>query len=113
MTGSRLSGLTPYVERLLDDDYIQEQIGEAFTSLRRGSRRAKGHSPKAALKDRRLRSQLRDAAGSLIAAARALKTPPRPKRQRLRRGLVVGAAVGATAFIWQRFTPNSTGELDG
>jgi hypothetical protein len=113
MRGNRRSRLTPYIVRLLDDEYIQDQIGEAFTSLRRGSRRAKGQSPTEALKDRRLRSQLQEAAGSLTAAARTLQAPQQPKRHLFRRRLVLGAAVGAAVFVWQRFTPNSTGESNG
>ena len=113
MNGDGLSRLTPYVGQLLDDDYLQEQIGDAFTSLRRGARRAKGQSPKAALKDRRLRRQLRDAAAALTAAARAVKAPQRPQRHLLRRGLVVASAAGTAVFVWKRFTPTSTGETNG
>ena len=38
----QISRITPYLERLLLDDYIQEQLGDAVIGLRRSSRRAKG-----------------------------------------------------------------------
>ena len=59
----QISRVTPYLERLLRDDYIQEQLGDAITGLRRSSQRAKGRGATEALKDRRLRDQLSAAAG--------------------------------------------------
>lgn len=98
----RLSRITPYVARLLEDEYIQEQFGEALNGVRRSSRRAKGRSASEALTDRRLRAQLQDAAGSLFDAVRALHEPPPAERHRLRRGLLLTTAAGAAAFAWQR-----------
>lgn len=100
----QLSRVTPYVQRLLQDQYIQDQIGEAITGLRRSTRRAKGRRASDALKDRRLRTQLRNAAGSLTAAARALRQPEPPKRHRLTGGLLLAgaAAVGGAAWAGQR-----------
>jgi hypothetical protein len=98
----RLSRITPYVARLLEDEYVQEQFSEALTGLRRSSRRAKGRSASEALGDRRLRAQLRDAAGSMTEAVRALKQPPPAERHLLRRGLVLTMAAGAAALAWQR-----------
>ena len=46
----QISRITPYLERLLRDEYIQEQLGDAVTGLRRGSRRAKGRGATEALK---------------------------------------------------------------
>lgn len=109
----QLSRVTPYVRRLLQDEYIHEQIGDAITGLRRSSRRAKGRRPSQALKDRRLRSQLGGAAGSLTRAARALGQPAPPKRRRMRGGtrLAAGAAAavaGGAAWAWRRRSATST-----
>jgi hypothetical protein len=105
----QMSRITPYLERLLRDDYIQEQLGDAVTGLRRSSRRAKARGATEALKDRRLRNQLGAAARSLTAAVRALTQPEPPKRHWLRRALLLAAAAaGAAALGLQRSTRNST-----
>jgi hypothetical protein len=99
MSGNvQLSRITPYVQRLLQDEYVQDQIGQAITELRRSGRRANGRGATEALKDRRLRQQLSGAAGSLTNAARALRQPEPPKRHLVRRGLLLGAAVGGVAW---------------
>jgi hypothetical protein len=105
----QLSRVKPYLGRLLEDEYIQDQIGQALTELRRSSRRAKGRSASEALADRRLRGQLRNAADSLTEALRALSEPP-AKRHAVRRTLLVTAAAGGAAFAWQN---RSTGEETG
>ena len=105
----QISRITPYLERLLRDDYIQEQLADAVTGLRRSSRRAKGRGATQALKDRRLRDQLRVAVGSLTEAVRALRQPEPPKRHWLRRALLLAAVGGGATFAWrQRMTSNST-----
>jgi hypothetical protein len=104
----QISRITPYLERLLNDDYIHDQLGDAVTGLRRSRRRAKGQAAAEALKDRRLRKQLGGAAGSLFAAGRALKEPEPPKRHWLRNALVIVAAGVGAALVWQRTTDNPT-----
>jgi hypothetical protein len=102
----QLSRFAPYIGRLLEDEYIQEEISQAITSLRRGSRRARGRSASEAIKDRRLRAQLRDAASSLTQASRALNAPP-PKRHRFRRALLLTAALTAVVLAWQQRAKNN------
>jgi hypothetical protein len=97
----QLSRLTPYARRLLEDEYIQAELGAALTELRRSSRRAKGRSASAALNDRRLRGQLRDAAGSLGHVVRALQDPP-AKRHPIRRALLLTVAAGGAVLAWQQ-----------
>jgi hypothetical protein len=104
----QISRITPYLERLLRDEYIQEQLGDAVTGLRRSSRRAKGRGASEALKDRRLRNQLSAAAGSLTEAARALRRPEPPKHHWIRRSLLLATAGAGVALAWQRTTRNST-----
>jgi hypothetical protein len=100
-TTDQLSRLTPYVRRLLEDDYIQDELGAVLAELRRSSRRAKGRSASAALNDRRLRGQLRDAASSLGHVVRALQDPP-AKRHPIRRALLLTVAAGGAVFVWQQ-----------
>lgn len=103
MTASdQLSRITPYVGRLLEDEYIQEQIGQAITGLRNSSRRAKRQSPTESLQDQRLRRQLRDAIGSFTAASRALTQPPPPKHHRVRNAVLLLVAASAVAAAWQK-----------
>jgi hypothetical protein len=104
----QISRVTPYLERLLRDEYIQEQLGDALTGLRRGSRRAKGRGATEALKDRRLRNQFSAVVGSLTEAARALRQPEPPKRHWIRRALILAAAGGGVALAWQRTKRTST-----
>jgi hypothetical protein len=99
--GDQLSRITPYIGRLLEDEYVQEQIGQAITGLRQSSRRAKAQSASDALKDRRLRRQLRESIDSLIEARRAVTQPPPRKRHRVRNGLVLAAGVSAAAIAWR------------
>lgn len=100
--GDQLSRVTPYVQRLLEDEYIQDQLGQGLAGLRRSRRRVKGRPAQAALQDRRLRSQLQDAAGSLTAALRALNEPEPAEPHRVRGTLLLAAAMGAGAYTWQR-----------
>lgn len=106
--GDQISRITPYLERLLHDEYIQEQLSDAVTGLRRSSRRAKGRGATKAVKDRRLRNQLSAAAVSLTEAARALRQPEPPKRHWIRRALLLAAGGAAATLAWQRSTRNST-----
>jgi hypothetical protein len=109
MSGTvQLSRVTPYVQRLLQDEYVQDQIAQGITGLRRSARRANGRGASDALKDRRLRQHLSGAAGSLTNAVRALRQPEPPKRHLLRRGLLLGVAVGGAALAWQSRSSSPT-----
>jgi thiamine pyrophosphate-dependent acetolactate synthase large subunit-like protein len=97
-TASRLG---PYVERLLDNAYAQEQLREAAASLRAAYERASKRRVEPT-RDEKLRRQLRDAARSIAEAGQALKSGRRkPKKRRGRRVLlVVGAGVlGAAVAV--------------
>jgi hypothetical protein len=96
----QLSRITPYLARLLNDEYVQEQVGQALTELRRSSRRAKGRSASEALNDTKLRTQVSEAITSLGNARRALVKPP-PKRRRLRPALLLTMFL-AGALAWQQ-----------
>ncbi len=102
--GEQLSRIAPYVSRALEDDYVQEQLGQGMASLRQGSRRAKVKSAKAAVADRTLHRNLRDAAVSLTAAFRTVKEPP-PKKHRLRHVLVAAAVAGVAVLGWRQINP--------
>jgi hypothetical protein len=85
----------PYLERLLENEYVQDQLSEAFGSLRSAYGRASGRKPAEVAEDKKLRRQVRDAVASLREAAGALKTG-REKPKKRRRGRVV-LLVGVSA----------------
>jgi ferric-dicitrate binding protein FerR (iron transport regulator) len=91
----------PYVNRLFDDDYVREQLGDALVRGRRAYRRARDKKAAEAVQDKRLMDHITGAAASLQAAVRALTNhpPPKPKRRPLKTAALLGAAlaVGAAA----------------
>ncbi len=111
------SRLGPYVTRLLEDEYIQDQLGQAITGLRRSSRRAKGRSTSEAIKDRRLRNQFQDAVNSLLQASSALQGKPAKRKRRLLPALLLAAAGTAAVVARQakskRNKPTPEGGQDG
>lgn len=97
-----MSGLAPYAERLLDD-YIYEQVGDAAMRLRDAYDRVSRRPARKSLEDRRLRSQLGEAAESLRRAALAAAgREPEPKSRLPKVLLVVGAAGGAAILVARR-----------
>ena len=93
--------ISPYVNRLFDDDYVREQLGDALVRGRRAYRRARREKAAEAVQDQRLMDHVTGAARSLQAAVRALtdQPPPKPKRRAGRTVGLLGAAlaVGAAA----------------
>jgi hypothetical protein len=90
---------SPYVQRLVEDAELRENIREAYESLRKVyGRLSNGKAPaKALLDDKKLQKELRSAAVSLRDAGEALREgPKRRKKRRWGRRLlilVVGAGV--------------------
>lgn len=93
----------PYVQRLIEDDDLRENLREAYESARDAFDRAvdgKG-SAKAVLEDKKVHNDLRTAAQSLHAASEALREPEKKKKKggsKLGRLLLV-AFVGAVLAI--------------
>jgi hypothetical protein len=110
----QLSRIAPYVGRLLEDEYVQDQIRDAVKDLRRGSQRAKRKGARGAVADQRVRSQLTAAGGSLATAVQRLRQPEPPKRHWLRRGLLIAAAAGGGGWLaFQQFGRNGSGASHG
>jgi ferric-dicitrate binding protein FerR (iron transport regulator) len=88
----------PYARRLLEDEYVQEQLRNAAGGLRAAYDRARKQRAQAP-EDKRLYGHVREAATSIRNAATALQRPkPKPKR-RLRKVAVLAGAVGACALL--------------
>ncbi len=92
----------PYVERLIGDEELRNNLRTAFESSRKAyERMADGRGPQAIVDDKKTQKQLKEAASSLREAADALRGA-RQKRKRKRRGglffLVLVGAGAAVAF---------------
>ena len=103
----------PYLNRMLDDDYVREQIGEALVRGRAAYRRARAKRAAEAVQDKKLMDHATSAAHALQNAVRALagRPEPKPKRRGLRTAGLLGAALaagGAAAYVDRRQTGDSS-----
>jgi hypothetical protein len=84
-----------YVQRLIDDDDLRENLRTAYDSARKAySRMSNGKGPQAALNDKKTQKELREAATSLREAADSLRHAKRQKKGRGQGVLVLLVGVG-------------------
>jgi hypothetical protein len=98
-------GARTVFERLIDDDYVHEQLGAGVDRLGAAYRRARTLRRQDAVQDRKLYDHVRAAAGSLTEAARRALGKPKPQPKRRRRRLpavMVLVAVGALVRAMHR-----------
>ncbi len=88
----------PYVQRLLQDEYVQEQLREAVVGLRNAYGRA-ARKRSQAPEDKKLYDSLRRAATSIRNATMALRKPEPPPKRRGRKLLIIAVAAGAAAML--------------
>jgi hypothetical protein len=92
---------TAVLERLIDDDYVQEQLGTGVARLRAAYRRAQAVRAHEAVQDKKLYDHIRHAAAALTEAGRRAVGRPKPQpRRRWRRLPVAAVAVAVTALVW-------------
>jgi hypothetical protein len=100
------SGATRVIERLIDDEYVHEQLTTGAQRLRAAYRRARALRREEAVKDQTVYDHLRVAAGSLTEAARRAAGKPRsepPKRWPRRLGaMVILGSVGGLVRTMHR-----------
>ena len=92
---------SPYVQRLVEDDDLRENIVEAYESARKAySRLNNGKSPtKAIFDDKKLQKELQQAASSLRDATVAMREAPKQQRGGgLGRKLLLLLVAGGTAL---------------
>jgi hypothetical protein len=88
-----------YVQRLIEDDELRENLRTAYESARRAyGRMANGKGPSAALNDKKTQKQLREAATSLKDAADTLRAAKRPKKRGRGMLLLIVGVVAAFAL---------------
>ena len=87
----------PYVQRLIEDDELRDNIRDAVESARDAyARIANGKGPGAVLEDKKVQKDLRNAAESLREASEQL----RGKRKKSRLGrIILIAAIGAVIAV--------------
>jgi hypothetical protein len=98
-------GATRVIERLIDDDYVHEQLVAGVDRLGAAYRRARTLRRQEALQDRKLYDHVRVAAGSLGEATRRALGKPKPEPKRRRRripAVLVLVAVGALVRVMHR-----------
>ena len=92
---------TAVIERLLDDDYIHEQLSVAGTGVRDAYRRVRRLPPQKAIQDKTVYDRVRQTATGLSEATRRALGKPKPEPPRRHRGVLVliARATGAVV-IW-------------
>ena len=92
----------PYVQRLIEDEELRDNLRDAFEAARGAYGRATGNGKgavKAVTSDKKVQKDLRNAAESLREASEALKGPRKRKKSRLGRLLLFGIVAGFVALI--------------
>ena len=82
-----------YVQRVVEDEELRENLRNAFVSLKKAYGRINGKGPAKALDDKKVQRELKDAASSLKDATDSLRHGKKRKRRKGR--LVMIALVGA------------------
>jgi hypothetical protein len=96
MASDKVANAGTYAQRLIENDYVQENLAQAAESLRAAYRRASKRRVEPT-HDEKLRRQVREAALSLREAASALQSGRRKPKKRRGRRVVVLVSVGAAA----------------
>ena len=86
----------PYVQRIVEDDDLRDNLRTAFESARKAyTRMANGKGPaKSVMEDKKTQKELKEAASSLREAADSLRGAKRKKRRGRKRRLLLIALVG-------------------
>jgi hypothetical protein len=88
-----------YASRLVESDYARDNLTDAFDSLRAARKRASGKKPGKVADDKKFYAQVRDAAGSLRDASRAVVKGKEPPKRSWPKRLVVLALLGGGIAI--------------
>jgi hypothetical protein len=87
----------PYVQRLIDDDELRDNLRTAYESARKAYGRMNGKTPQKALENKKVQKDLKEAATSLKSAAEALREPKKKKRRG--KGLLALLVIGGIGAL--------------
>jgi hypothetical protein len=93
----------PYVQRLIEDEELRDNLRDAFEAARGAYGRATGNGKgavKAVTSDKKVQKDLRTAAESLREASEQLKAPRKRKKSRLGRLFLFGLIAAGLALIF-------------
>jgi hypothetical protein len=95
-----MAGATAVIERLLEDDYVHEQLAAGSTRARAAYRRARAIRAQEAVQDKKLYDHVRATTSALSEAARRALGKPEPEPpKRWRRVPVLLVGVGVFALV--------------
>jgi len=92
----------PYVQRLVEDDELRDNLRDAFEAARGAYARATGNGKgtvKAVTTDKKVQKDLRAVAESLREASEQLRAPRKRRRGRLGRIILLGLVGAAIAIV--------------
>jgi multidrug resistance efflux pump len=92
----------PYVQRLVEDEELRDNLRDAFEAARGAYSRATGNGKgavKAVTSDKKVQKDLRTAAESLRDASEQLKAPRKRKKSRLGRLVLFALVAGIVALV--------------
>lgn len=92
----------PYVQRLIEDEELRDNLRDAFEAARGAYGRATGNGKgavKAVTTDKKVQKDLRTAAESLREASEQLKAPRKRKKSRFGRVILFALVAGAIALV--------------
>ena len=98
----------PYVRRLIEDEYVQEQLRDAAGGLRAAFDRARRERARAT-EDKRLYGHVREAATAIRKAAVALQGPKAKPKRRLRKVAILAFALGGTVLLTLKLQKQQSG----
>lgn len=89
----------PYIERLMNDEDLRDNLQHAFEATQRVYERIDGRGPQAIMDDKKTRKQVKEAAHSLREAVETLQGAKRGRRRKRRGGLLFILLAGGGAAV--------------
>ncbi|HZI91804.1 MAG TPA: hypothetical protein VFD31_09305 [Thermoleophilaceae bacterium] len=89
----------PYVQKLIEDDGLRDELRNAYDSARKAYSRLNGKGPAKALDDKKVQKEFKEAASSLKSAAETLRKPAKAKRRKRKTLLGIVIVGGIVALV--------------
>jgi hypothetical protein len=112
MAKSKAKSARSVVQRVAEDEYVQEQLRNAVTRLHDAYRRASRQGGQAA-EDKKLYLRVREAATSIRNAVGAIEEPPPKPKHRGRKLLALVLTAGGVAYLMRQRSNSGDDPLRG